>query len=68
MCKANTVPHTGEADRPQRPAARKKPYQSPALISYGALRTLTQSGSGTGTESGPNKQGKCGGAPRFPCI
>ena len=54
---------------PPRPAGivvEKGHYRSPSLIRYGAVRDLTQAGSGTSFETG--KPGNCSQTPtKMPC-
>jgi len=48
-------------------ASQRLEYQTPLLTRYGALRDLTQSGTGKNQE-GTNKKGGCGGKlTRYPC-
>jgi len=67
-CTQNANPADSRTDSPQAPPAQKRLYRPPSLITYGPIRKLTHAGSGTGTESGPNPKGKCGGGPKRPCV
>jgi len=49
-------------------ACQKRKYETPLLTRYGALKDLTQSGSGTVQEN-TKKNGSCGGRlTRYPCA
>lgn len=50
---------TNHPESPQGPT-KKRPYQAPRLVTYGAVRDLTQAGTGSNSEGEPANGSQCG--------